>query len=168
MKINQEILGFFREESAQVLAELMIVVEKLESSRGAFPSPLMEEFSQKIDRIMGASKTIGLDAPNHLGLQRIGKLAELCKIMGYKAADKKSSALLPIFAAFWSDTIEVIEELLGALEDDQKTQQIVKSFSAVLQKRLEWLMAKIEPQKAAETVQENVKAVQDLLKSLGL
>ncbi|HAR41560.1 MAG TPA: hypothetical protein DCS07_02845 [Bdellovibrionales bacterium] len=168
MKINQEILGYFKEESAQVLKELNEIVNSLDAPHKEFPSRLLEDFSQKIDRIMGASKTIGLEIPDHLGLQRIGKLAELCKLLGYKAAEKKVSQFVPIYAAFWGDTLEVIENLLSSVEDLEKTEKIVKSFSAVLQKRLEWLLTRVEPKKAAATVTEHVNQVQDLLKSLGL
>jgi len=168
MKINQEILEYFKEESTQVLKELCLIVNDIDAPHKEFPSALLESFSQKIDRIMGASKTIGLEIPNHLGLQRIGKLAELCKLLGYKAAEKKVPQFLPIYAAFWSDTLEVIENLLGAVEDNEKTEKIVKSFSGVLQKRLEWLLSRVEPKKAAATVAEHVNQVQDLLKSLGL
>ncbi len=167
MKIDTEILNYFKKESEEVLAELTVLVEKLEIVQGDFPSALLAEFSQKIDRIMGAAKTMSLEAPEHPGFQRIGRLAELCKVMGYKAAERKSAPLLPIFAAFWGDTIEVTQNLVRAVEDLPKTEQIAKSFSAVLQKRLEWLLQKTDPQAAAKSHEVKAQEAQELLKSLG-
>ncbi len=134
-----------------MLEELIDVVDQIETSQGEFPSKLLEEFSQKIDRIMGAAKTL----------------------LGYQAASKRVLALLPLFAAFWADTIEVIQDLLGALEDSDQSEQIAKSFSAVLQKRLEWLAAKVAAAPASgQTGQAAIDAktaeaqIRDLLKSL--
>lgn len=156
-----------------MLAELIDVVDQIETSQGEFPSKLLEEFSQKIDRIMGAAKTLVVSFGAHPGLERIGKLSELCKALGYQAASKRVMALLPLFAAFWADTIEVIQDLLGALEDSDQSEQIAKSFSAVLQKRLEWLAAKVAAAPApGQTGQAAIDAktaeaqIRDLLKSL--
>lgn len=146
MNIDPEILNEFRAESKGLLAELQQVVEKLEAVEcsSAFPESLLTEFAQKIDRIMGAVKTMSLLEPAHKGFSSIGKLAELCKTIGYKAAEKKNTAMLPIFSAFWADTIEVIESLLKCIEDPEETQKIAKEFLPVLSQRLAWLKSKIE------------------------
>ncbi len=148
LDLDPEIINGFKAESNQLLQELTEAVDKLEDSAlgEEFPSTLLEEFSQKVDRIMGAAKTISMMAPGHEGLVRIGKLSEVCKHVGYKAAERKEVLLLPLFAAFWSDVIEVIQNLLNVLEDDAKTAQISQQFSPVLQKRLEWLASKLKPQ----------------------
>lgn len=136
---------------------------------GKFPADLLRDFSQKIDRIMGAAKTMSLEAPDHPGFQRMGKLAELCKILGYKAAERQVPALIPIFAAFWADTIEVTKNLLDAVEDLAKTDEISKAFPRVLQKRLEWLASKVDPATAmGKTHESQAGEIKDLLKSLGL
>lgn len=146
MSVDAEILNEFRAESKLLLDELEGIVEKLESfnSKSGFPDALLTEFAQKIDRIMGAVKTIALLAPDHQGFASIGKLAELCKTIGYKAAERKDVALLPIFSAFWADTIEVIQSLLACIEDEKKTKEISASFPPVLTQRLAWLKSKIE------------------------
>ena len=171
--LDKDIVEGFRQESNALLAELIDVVDRIEVSQGEFPSKLLEEFSQKIDRIMGAAKTLVVSFGAHPGLERIGKLSELCKALGYQAASKKVTALLPLFAAFWSETIEVIQELLGELEDSARSEQIAKSFSAVLQKRLEWLAAKVAaapaPGQTAEGALDAKTAeaqIRELLKSL--
>lgn len=146
MNIDPEILNEFRAESKGLLEELQQVVEKLEEveATSVFPEALLTEFAQKIDRIMGAVKTMAVLEPNHEGFAAIGKLAELCKIIGYKAAEKKNTAMLPIFSAFWADTIEVIENLLKCIESKEETHKIAQSFPPVLARRLAWLKSKIE------------------------
>jgi len=167
IQLDPEILAYFVTESNQVLKELAGVVERLENSQDAFPADLMAEFSQKIDRIMGAAKTMSLQVPDHPGFMRIGKLAELCKTLGYRAAEKKSPELLPLFTAFWSDTIEVTQNLVNAINDMWKSEQIAVSFSVVLQKRLEWLFRQVAGDDAGAVTERN-KELRDILKSLGL
>ena len=158
--LDQDILKGFKEESTSLLKELLGIIEKIESTdQKSFPANLLTDFAQKIDRIMGAAKTICMEVPEHMGLQKIGKLAELCKIIGYQAAESKNTALLPIFTAFWADTIEVMESLLTAFENEQQTAEITQSFSGILQKRLEWLMTRVEQDSSHAT---------ELLKKLGL
>ncbi len=146
MNIDPEILNEFRTESKGLLTELQELVEKLEEvdSASVFPEGLLTEFAQKIDRIMGAVKTMALLEPAHEGFASIGKLAELCKAIGYKAAEKKNTSMLPIFSAFWADTIEVIEGLLKCIENPDETRKIAQSFPPVLAQRLAWLKSKIE------------------------
>jgi hypothetical protein len=93
---------------------------------------------------MGAVKTMALLEPEHLGFNAMGKIAELCKSIGYKAAEKKNSALLPIYSAFLADTIEVVESLLSCIEDSEETRKIAQSFGSVLAQRLAWLKSKTD------------------------
>lgn len=145
MSLDTDILNDFRSETNGLLAELNEIVEKLEEEAAkSFPSALLEDFAQKIDRIMGAAKTLSLMEPGHLGLQRIGKLGEICKHIGYKAAEKSAIALIPYCTAFWADTIEVIGDLVKTVDDAEKNAEVARSFSQVLQKRLEWLGSRVD------------------------
>lgn len=173
--LDQEIVDGFREETNQLMQELTDVVEKLEIKTKEFPTKLLEEFALKIDRIMGAAKTISLMEPNHQGLVRMGSLAEICKRLGYKAAEIKNPVVLPLFAAFWADVIEVIQDLIGVMHDDTKSDGISKAFGSVLQKRLEWLSKQItnlSPKIQAQEAQSKQAGVdfnlEDLLKDLGV
>lgn len=166
--IDKEILNSFVEESKGLLVELHEIVDRLEITKGEFPSALLADFSQKIDRVMGAAKTMGMAAPDHIGLQRIGKLAEVCKILGYKATESHAIQAIPLFAAFWGDTIEVTDDLLSAIEDPVKTEKIAKTFPPILQRRLEWLASKLIPNQKTETTKSQIDDVKDLLKSLGM
>jgi hypothetical protein len=149
LALDPSILSDFIAESKGLLGELSDLVSKLEEQSAQFPEETLKEFALKIDRIMGAVKTIAqMNASEagqeNAGLAAIGKLAEICKALGYKAAEKKRAELMPFFAAFWSDTIEVISDLLDHFSNPEKVAEIVKNFPAVLQNRLKWLQTKIE------------------------
>lgn len=169
--MDLEILKGFQQETNKILKELGPIIDVLEEGDSAnFPTEPLKEFAQKIDRIMGAAKTLaGLDDPEHQGLKRIGLITELCKTLGYKAAELQKTELLPLFAAFWADTLEVVGDLTDVVEDPAKTQTISSQFSLVLQKRLRWLADKVAAiEKKGPT--ENLKQldVDALLKDLGL
>src|SRR4051812_22031931 len=94
--MDKDILDGFKEEANQILKELDKVIESLELPHKDFPSQLLSEFSQKIDRIMGAAKTLGLEDPHHMGLKRISQISQICKALGYRAAEVKVLSLIPI------------------------------------------------------------------------
>jgi hypothetical protein len=166
--LDIEIVESFQEECRKIIAELTAVVEQLEESADAgFPASLLSDFSQKIDRIMGAAQTLSMADPENGCLIRIGKIAELCKRVGYKAAEQKNPKLLPIFTAFWADTIEVMEELVESIRDQAEAERVAASYSKVLQGRLEWLSKQVQPQGAANLPQGAVDLLQ-LGKDLGL
>lgn len=173
-ELDSDILEGFVEESNGLLEELEAVVEKLEDAEGDFPAALLEEFSQKIDRIMGASKTLLQMAPEHKGLSRIGTISELCKRLGYKAAEKKEIVFIPIFAAFWADTIEALQDMIDVIDNEKECNQVAEAFAPTLVKRLEWLAKRVETRESTGT-KNNEGAekldnlgVDDLLKDLGI
>lgn len=166
--LDPEILEAFKEESHQLMEELNVVVEKLEEWDGEqFPSALLEEFAGKIDRIMGTAKTLLETDPQNKGLALLGKLGELCKATGYKAAAAGFSPLIPIFAGFWADTVEVIEKVITHVEKNEETQKTAAQSGALLQNRLTWLAKQVEklvPDK--KEAQQSQSEVDALLESL--
>ena len=143
MSLDKEILDEFRNESNTLLKELESVVEDLETPQKEFPKAPLEEFALKIDRIMGASKTLLETGTEHKGLSIMSQLSEICKFVGYKAVEVQNPRLIPIFAAFWADTLEVMEDILQNLEDEDKIKSLTEKFTPVLQKRLGWLKDKL-------------------------
>ena len=165
--LDKDIIVDFQTEAKGLLKELTEVVEKLEEPGNAFPAQELEQFAQRIDRIMGAAQTLNQLDPQNEGLKRIGSIAQICKQLGYKAAEYKTAALIPLFAAFWADVLEVMEELIDSLEDDKGSRELAESFSSVLQKRLAWLGQKIQqmaPAGAGNTQLEMEKLLGSLKK----
>jgi len=144
MSLEQSTIEEFKKESLGLMKELNSVVENLERPSKEFPGALLEEFSQKIDRIMGTVKTLAISEPEHRGLRAIGSISEICKHMGYKAAVAQVTTLIPLYAAFWLDSLEVLQDFINTVDDESRTTQQGRSFAPILQKRLEWLNQKTE------------------------
>jgi hypothetical protein len=160
--IDQEILAGFQEEAKVLLSELEVVVESLEDGGDDFPEAELETFAQRIDRIMGAADTMAMLEPGHPGLMRIGAIARLCKSTGYRAAAAKKAELVPLFAAFWADTVEVLGELIEAAGDEKRSAALAGASSKTLLNRLTWLSEKVGNQAPATDQNE----LAGLLKSL--
>ena len=124
----------------------------------------MVQFAQRIDRIMGASQTIAMIFPFNLGLKEIGKIASLCKAMGYKVSQTDAPELVPLFGAFWADAIEALSDILENLENTSEIDRIVQGFVPVVRKRLEWLSSKIKA--VAPSQPSNSQDLNDLLNAL--
>lgn len=142
--LPEDILSEFINEANELLQQLSEVIQDLELEHEEFPSELLKVFAQRIDRIFGAAKTIALSDPDNPSLKAIGSIAETCKKIGYRAAEKKDLRLLPFFSAFWSDAVENIETLLVHIQDVEKSAQTVTQISNVLQGRLKWLEDKLK------------------------
>jgi len=151
MELDKEVLDDFRAESSGLVNELEELVNGLEESDGTtFPTEQLKEFSQKIDRIMGAAKTLLGFAPGHAGMSFLANVSEMCKTMGYQAAALQRANLVPIFAGFWAETVEVMQEVLQHLESEANTKAVIEKRSALLQKRLAWLADKVAPDNEEE------------------
>lgn len=149
--LDKEILQDFSAESNGLLDELDLVVEALEDYDGAaFPSEPLREFAQKIDRVMGAAKTLSSMDPENSGIMFLGQIAELCKTIGYQAVALQRGSLIPIFAGFWAETLELMREVLALLGQDEKLAQLVRERSARMQGRLSWLAEKVAPHSEEE------------------
>lgn len=137
--IDPEILAGFREETQGLLGELVQIVEGLEDPQTGAASALTE-FAQRIDRIMGAAKTLAQISPQDLLLPAIGAVTEICKSTGYEAARIGKGPLLPIFAAFWAEVLEIVAESLPLLDRPISEQrQILQTEFVRIQKRMTWL-----------------------------
>ena len=150
MALDLEILVDFQGESLDLLAELEALVENLEDHGVVFPADPLKEFSQKIDRIMGASKSLLMLEPTHQGLAFLSNVAEMCKTMGYQAAVLQRTNLIPIFAGFWAETVELMLLVLQNIDSEEKTKKIISERSPVLEKRLTWLAEKVAPNSPQE------------------
>ncbi len=164
--IDKDILTDFQAEAKGLIEELESIVETLEDGGDTFPSTELEQFAQKIDRIMGAAETLNQFDANHMGLKRIGAISRLCKGMGYKAAQLKSPELIPLFAAFWADTLEALTGLIDAVADEEKSKTLAGSFSQVVQGRLHWLSEKIQKAAPGGDLQTQAE-IDQLMKNLG-
>jgi hypothetical protein len=143
MELDKEIIESFQEETSTLLNDLREIVEELEEVQDDFPTQKLEAFAQKIDRIMGTAQTFETMAPEHQVFKHMARFGELCKATGYKAISINHPPIIPIFAAFWGDTLDVMEDLADNVGEPDKIQQVTQKYIPVLQKRLTWLAGQI-------------------------
>ncbi len=169
MELDNEIVGIFKEEAKEVLTELEEVVEKLEESEGEFPRALLEDFANKTDRIMGTANTFYHQYPEHEVFKQLGNFGALCKATGYKAATLNHLGLIPIFAGFWADTLEIMSQMVENIENQESLTRISKESAPVLHKRLTWLVEQIvKINKSDPNAEASKMNVDGLLKKLGI
>jgi hypothetical protein len=124
-----EILEGFREETKGLLQELGDILEEVEEDLSK--NQKLEDFGQRIDRIMGAAKTLNVDFP-HPVFNDVGAFAEVCKIVGYKASQLKNQPdFCNIVVAFLLDAVDVLNQIVDQLKPHNKTdinQLIPKTF----------------------------------------
>lgn len=167
MILDKEILDGFIEETSLLLKEAINIIEAIEDTQDEVPKALIEDFANRMDRIMGTVRTFEQMAPESKSFPMIGKFCELCKATGYKAATLNKPQLIPIFAAFWADTVEMLETLCANVGDEDKAQKAIQDFAPALQKRLTWLAEQIVKltKDAPDTSAINVDGI---LKRMGL
>jgi len=125
----KEIVDEFCDESDGLLEEIRDILFEFEDNP-TNPSAL-EQFGQVIDRIMGASKT--------LGLSDIGHLCQMGKIIGYKGSQVGEQPLQEVTCGVLMDLCDFLEELLTNLRNSRKeTDYDIDAFKG----RLQWLAAK--------------------------
>jgi hypothetical protein len=143
LAVDKEIIEVFQTEANGLLEELRTIIDKLEQVKDSSPKELLQEFANKTDRIMGTSDTFSVMHPDELVFQQIGKFAALCKATGYKASALNHPGLLVIFAAFWGDTVDILQDLVDNVGEPEKIKEVMSAYGPVLQKRLVWLAQKI-------------------------
>ncbi|GAB4013918.1 MAG: hypothetical protein Fur0010_11230 [Bdellovibrio sp.] len=128
----QEIIDGFVEETNGLLLELRGCLEDFEND--PTNNSKLEEFGQKIDRIMGAAKTIGADA--------IGKICALGKMIGYKASQSSDVALNQIVCGVMFDCVDLLEEMMKGIE--KRDMSSVKTNVEAFISRMKWLAEKFK------------------------
>lgn len=136
MSLDKEILNDFYAESKGLIEEL---IELLESMEGDFSQlETLTIYGNKIDRIMGAAKSIALMAEPDHGLNLISDYTSLCKLVAYKAAERKTnSKLYDVTVALLLDATEALNILMTQLE--LPLDQLKKTISPNFIERVRWV-----------------------------
>lgn len=160
----KEIVDGFCEEARGLLEELEQILEEIEDSPSS--SFKFEEFGQKIDRIMGAAKSI--DAI------KTGKICELGKVLSYKAAQSNDETLNGLVCSSLFDALDIVEKLIESIE--AKSEEDGGSISLeAFTGRLKWLSEKFSHIERASVSNgggggevQDQSSIDDLLKDLGV
>ncbi len=126
--MDEEILQEFCLETKVLLSELDALLEDLELNPEKFK--LLEIFGQKVDRIMGAAKS--------LELTQMGLISEYCKTLSYKSAQSKNRELVIIVIAFLFEAVEKLKEMISALSTNKSAELNPSTIKTILG-RLEFI-----------------------------
>lgn len=142
--ITDELLLDFKKESQELLTNIEEIVDEL--SDNPEQKNKLEEFGQKIDRIMGAAKTFAefsdLGEVVNKKIIQIGDYCELCKTASYKASQVNDISLVTVVVAFLSDGVEKLIsfvetiDVIGAESSDLVNETFLN--------RLKWIQAKFD------------------------
>jgi hypothetical protein len=170
--IDKDIVKDFVEESKVLIQDL---VDLLESIEGDFSQvSQLEEYGQRVDRIMGGAKSLALMvAPDH-PLNTIADYAALCKAVGYKASQiDNNPQFFDICVALLLDATETLQDWITRLEDGT-AQNLRDSITTTFLERLRWVSnqfgadvrASVDSKKNAKKMDQN--EIDDLLRKLGV
>jgi hypothetical protein len=136
MEFDPELVQIFKDDSKPLLEELESILNQLEEATDLEAiSASLEKYGQVVDRMMGAAKS--------LSFNRIGKLCELGKMVGYKSSQAKDENLNQIVIAFLIDATEHIKEMTAHLPESE-SEESKMAVSANLMSRLKWLVEKFK------------------------
>lgn len=158
----KEVVDEFCQESKVLLKELEGILDNLEDEPEN--AALLEEFGQKIDRIMGSAATLGAD--------EIATFCELGKTIGYKSSQHPDQKVRDITVAILFDAVDLLKKMFSSIENkDSKDLKELNTDAFV--SRLKWLSEKfkdIDRSSCDYTAGENEDQVDidNLLESLGL
>ncbi len=127
-----EIVQEFCQESRLILNELDSLLDGLELNPSDFKS--LEVFGQKVDRIMGAAKS--------LEFHQMGIISEFCKTISYKSAQSKNTDLVIIVVAFLFEAVEVLKDMFNNLEAN-KPAELEPAFIKTILSRLEFITGRL-------------------------
>jgi len=127
----KEIVIEFCDESDELLEQLRDILDDYEDTPSE--AALLEKFGQTVDRIMGAAKT--------LGLNDIGHLCQMGKIIGYKASQAGEQPLQEVAGGVLFDLCDLLEVLLLNVREGKDEHDFnLDSFK----NRLQWLGDKLK------------------------
>jgi hypothetical protein len=171
--IDKDIVKDFVSESKKIVDDL---IELLEGIDGDFAQvKQLEEYGQRVDRIMGGAKSLALMVPPDHALHVVADYAALCKAVGYKASQiDNNPQFYNICVALLLDATETLQDLIERLEEDEKGQELKESFTTTFLERLRWVSnqfgADVRASVDAKTQKKKMdqNEIDELLRKLGV
>lgn len=170
--IDKDIVKDFVIESKGIIQDL---VDLLESIEGDFSQvSQLEEYGQKVDRIMGGAKSLALLVPQDHPLHMVADYAQLCKAVGYKASQIQGNAqFFDICVALLLDATETLSEWINNLGKDT-VEEMKSAFTTTFLERLRWVSnqfgadvrSSVDSHSKPKKMDQN--EIDDLLRKLGV
>lgn len=167
-----EIVVEFKEESKKLVEEMTEILEEVDGQY--IHRFMLENFGQLVDRIMGGAKNLALVVEKPDNIAKIGKYAELCKLVGYKSSQVENEQLFTISVALLLDATEMLQEMINNLETDKEV-DVKGLLNNTFLDRLSWIATKFDEGLRASVAVKQGKApgksqdqIDALLKQLGI
>lgn len=156
----QDMVQDFCKESKDIFNGLENLLEDYEET----PAPeILEEFGQRIDRVMGAAKSLEANT--------MGAFCELGKTISYKASQANDQKLLDIVVSILFDTIDILQKVNSKIKVDQ-IEDVENLNLDAFGTRLHWIADKFKDiQRSSVDIggsPQDQKSIDDLLSELGL
>ncbi len=172
--LDNEILSDFVLESKQIVDEILEILEEAEGDFSKVST--LEQYGQKVDRIMGAAKSVAMMAPEDHPIHWVADYAAVCKSVGYKTSQiKDNKDFYDICVGLLLDATENLAELMDHL--DQTVQDLRARVPEAFLTRLKWVAEKFSADfrmsvdagpKAAGDGKMGQDQIDELMKKLGL
>jgi hypothetical protein len=104
-EIDEEFLGFFLEESVEVVSHLKNFVKSFKKINDKH---FFEKFGQQVDRIMGAAYTLSLTS--------IGDLSRMGKELGYKSTEVNDIEKLLVIQSLLAQLAKALDKIMKDLK----------------------------------------------------
>lgn len=134
--IDKIIIDDFTKESLSLIEQCIELLESIEND----PSEVekLNDFANRIDRVMGGAKSLALMAPPEHPLNLIGDYCAICKSVGYQGAKVQGNdQLYSVVVALLLDAVEMTKTIFAKL--DSSTTELKKLFTTTFLERLKWI-----------------------------
>lgn len=160
-----EILTEFTVESKRLLSDMASALEVLEEDPTQVEQ--FEFFGNYVDRMMGGAKSIAMGYAEDHAIHLIAKFCELCKAIGYKAAQTKNNQMLSqVVTALLLDATETLENMVSGLNENSS--QIEDVITSTFLDRLNWVLKHFDPNLRGSVAINSQADIDRMLKSLGM
>jgi len=173
MSIDKDIVLDFVNESKTLIEPLTELLELAEED--ITHAEQLADYGNKVDRVMGGAKSLGLMVPPEHIIHRIGDYSALCKAVAYKASQStESKNLYTVSVAFLIDATEILLQIICDLEKDPENLQF--RFSETFLERLRWISnqysssvsATVRLNKTSKDAKMGQEEINALLEKLGV
>lgn len=172
MSLDKEIVQDFVDESKSLIEDLILLLESLEGHFKRVQE--LEDYGNRIDRIMGGAKSLALLADQNHPLHLVADYTALCKAVGYKASQiKDNEKFFDICVALLLDATETLDQMLGHM--DQSAEELKKSLSHTFLERVRWVSQQFSDEFRGSVDAQNKESqkmsqddIDELMKKLGL
>lgn len=167
-----EIVVEFKDESKKLVDEMLEILEEVD---GQFNHRfLLENYGQMVDRIMGGAKNLALAIENSDNIAKIGKYAELCKLVGYKCSQVENEQLFTVAVALLLDATEMLQDMVKNLGTSHEV-DITSLLNNTFLDRLSWVATKFDESlrgsvavNKGDVQKKSQEQIDTLLKQLGI